>query len=325
MNLERKLKLRVFGKTGFARWIASAIIGGLLAYSGAANSAPEGSPWNASYFPNVALTTQDGQVVHFYDDLIKDKVVAINFIFTSCTDVCPAETAKLRQVQTLLGDRVGRDVFFYSISIDPKTDTPAVMKAYARKFDVQPGWLFLTGKPADIALLRKKLGLLRPEGETAKADHNSSLIVGNEATGQWMKRSSFDNSQVLAGVIGGWLHNWKVADTAPKQNYADASRIAAQPQGEKLFRTRCVSCHSIGGGNGLGPDLLGIVDKRNRGWLMRWLKAPDQMIAEKDPTALALYAKYGQLKMPNFRFADEDASALIEYMQAQSQIVAGTH
>src|SRR5713101_8920088 len=77
------------------------------------------NPWGADYFPNVQVTTQDGATVRFYDDLLKGKSVAINLIYTSCKDECPLETARLVQVQRLLGDRVGKDVFFYSISIDP--------------------------------------------------------------------------------------------------------------------------------------------------------------------------------------------------------------
>src|SRR5471030_2095927 len=90
---------------------------------------PSPSHWGKDYFPNVPLTTQDGTTVHFYDDLLKGKIVAINVIYTHCEDECPLETAKLAQVQRLLGDRVGKDVFFYSITIDPKRDTPKVMKA----------------------------------------------------------------------------------------------------------------------------------------------------------------------------------------------------
>jgi protein SCO1 len=94
-------------------------------------AADNGSPWGANYFPNVPLVTQDGKTVHFYADLLKGKMVVINFIYTKCRDSCPMETAKLAQVQRLLGDRVGRDVFFYSISIDPERDTPAELKEYA--------------------------------------------------------------------------------------------------------------------------------------------------------------------------------------------------
>ncbi len=95
------------------------------------------NPWGADYFPNVLLLTQDSTTVRFYDDLLKGKAVAINLIYTSCKDECPLETARLVQVQRLLGDRVGKDLFFYSISIDPKHDTPEVLKA--RPFNI---WLF---------------------------------------------------------------------------------------------------------------------------------------------------------------------------------------
>ena len=91
------------------------------------------TPWGPSYFPNVPLTSQDGVTLRFYDDLLQGKAVAINLIFTSCTDECPLETARLAQVQRLLGDRVGKDLYFYSITIDPKRDTPSVLKSYAEK------------------------------------------------------------------------------------------------------------------------------------------------------------------------------------------------
>ena len=87
---------------------------------------------------NIPLITQDGQTVHFYDDMIKGKIVAVNFIYTSCLFTCPLETARLAQVQRLLGGRVGKDIFFYSISIDPDHDTPAVLKDYMAEFDVGP-------------------------------------------------------------------------------------------------------------------------------------------------------------------------------------------
>src|ERR1044071_10046112 len=117
------------------------------------------SQWGDTHFPNVELLTQDGKKVRFYDDLIKGKIVAIDLIYTTCKYNCPLETARLVQLQKLLGDRMGKDVFFYSISIEPETDTPEVLKAYAEKYHVGPGWLFLTGKLADIKLLSHKLGL----------------------------------------------------------------------------------------------------------------------------------------------------------------------
>lgn len=115
--------------------------------------------WGAGYFPNITLTTQDGAPVKFYDDLVQGKIVAINLIYTTCKYACPLETARLTQVARLLGERMGRDIFFYSISIDPEHDTPEVLKAYAEKYQVGAGWSFLTGKKTEIEALSKKLGL----------------------------------------------------------------------------------------------------------------------------------------------------------------------
>lgn len=275
--------------------------------------------WGADYFPNVPLVTHEGNTVRFYDDLIKDKVVAINFMYTSCNDVCPAETARLRQVQKLIQDRVGDDVFMYSISIDPDTDTPQVLKEYTEKFRVGPGWLFLTGKQADITLLQRKLGLLI-EDLVDPNDHNVSLLVGNEATGRWMKRSPYDDPQVLAGLLTDALHNWKVPRKG-KKSYSDASLLDKFTRGEYLFRTRCNSCHTVGGGEGIGPDLLGVTQKRDPIWLARWLKRPDQMLAEKDPLAMELYAKYREVPMPNLSLNDVDVQGLIDYMKKESRRV----
>src|SRR5712691_7074524 len=139
-------------------WLAAA----LCAAFGSARAAADNSRLGADYFPNVTLTTQDGVDVRFYDDLLKEKIVAINLIYTTCQYACPLETARMAQVQKVLGDRMGREIFFYSITIDPEHDTPAVLKAYAERFHAGPGWLFLTGKKADIDLISKKLGLYAP-------------------------------------------------------------------------------------------------------------------------------------------------------------------
>ena len=151
-------------------------------YVGSAPAAAYESRWGANYFPNVELTDQHGNKLHFYDDLLKGKIVVIEQFYTHCVDICPLETARLAQVQKMLGDRVGQDIFFYSISIDPKRDTPEVMKDYAEKYHAGPGWLFLTGKKEDIDAINKKLGFQDPQPGDLDG-HSPHLLLGNEATG----------------------------------------------------------------------------------------------------------------------------------------------
>ena len=107
------------------------------------------------YFPNLLLTTQENQQVRLYDDLIKDKVVLINFMYTSCGRICPRTTQNLVSVQRLLGERAGHEVFMYSFTLDPTHDTPDVLKEYAQMHHVGPGWQFLTGKPDEMEVLRR--------------------------------------------------------------------------------------------------------------------------------------------------------------------------
>src|SRR5260221_9633098 len=115
------------------------------------------------YFPNVALRTHEDKTVRFYDDLIAGKFVVINFMYTGCGEICPGMTANLVEVQRLLGERIGRDIFMYSITLQPELDTPAILRGYAETFGVQPGWLFLTGARDDVELLRRKLGFVDPD------------------------------------------------------------------------------------------------------------------------------------------------------------------
>ncbi len=282
------------------------------------------SRWGANYFPNVPLITHEGTSVRFFDDLIRGKVVVINFIYTTCPDSCPLETARLAEVQRILGDRVGRDVFIYSITIDPQRDTPEVLAEYAKMYKAGPGWLFLTGKAGDITLLRKKLGLYIPEIQDGSNDHNLSLIIGNQATGRWMKRSPFENPYVLSRQIGGWLHNFKLP-SQDRRSYAEAPKLRNLTEGENLFRTRCRACHTVGVGDGqprVGPNLLGATQRRDRAWLTRWLAAPDKMLAEKDSIAMGLFLAYNKLPMPNMRLSELEVNSVIEYLDAESRRVA---
>jgi protein SCO1/2 len=267
------------------------------------------------YFPNVPLTTQDGREVRFYDDLVKGKSVAINIIYTSCTDECPLETARMAEVQRLLGAHVGRDVFFYSISIDPEKDSPQVLKAYSEKFNVGPGWLFLTGKKEDIKLLTGKLGLSRASDAISKDGHASSLMLGSDTTGQWMRNSAVDNPRFLATTMANF-YGWK--DVIPTAGYAQATPVNIS-KAKFVFESRCASCHTIGGGDRIGPDLLGVTDRRDPAWLKRYLKEPEKVLAEGDPTATALFEKFKRVNMPNLNLGADDIATMISFLTTQSE------
>jgi len=136
---------------------------------------------------NIGLTTHEGRSVRFYDDLVKGKVVAINFMFTSCQIACPLITPHLVEVQRALGERAGREVTFLSISLDPAHDTPAVLRAYARTFGAGPGWYFLTGRRTDVERLRRALGVydLDPLVDADRAQHAGLIVLGNEPRARW--------------------------------------------------------------------------------------------------------------------------------------------
>jgi protein SCO1/2 len=279
----------------------------------------QGQNSTQSHFPNVDLITQDGKTVHFYDDLIKGKIVAIDLIYTTCHYSCPLETARLVQVQKKLGDRVGKDIFFYSISIDPENDTPAVLKAYMEKFHVGPGWTFLTGKKTDIIFLSKRLGLYSDPSVNADG-HIAHLLIGNEETGQWIRGSALDNPSFQARMIGDFLDNFKHDTTLAnnKANVADSGPIKDFDKGKYLFGKNCGACHTIGHGDLIGPDLLGITNVRDRNWLTRMIQKPDELLDQKDPIATALLKKYSGVRMPNIYLGDNDTAFILSYLEAQT-------
>ena len=138
--------------------------------------------------PNVTLTTHENRRVRFYDDLVRgNRIVVINFMYAQCSDICPGATANLALLQQALGARLGRDVFMYSITLEPQKDTPNILAHYARGFGVQPGWEFLTGQPADIERLRRALRFAQrdPVLDRDKSQHTGMLRIGNESLDRW--------------------------------------------------------------------------------------------------------------------------------------------
>jgi protein SCO1/2 len=273
----------------------------------------------SSRFPNVELITQDEKKVRFYDDLIKGKVVAIELMYTTCKYNCPLETARLVQLQKLLGDRMGKDVFFYSITIEPEIDTPKVLKAYAAKYHIGPGWTFLTGKPADIKLISKKLGLDALPDVNDPDGHTPHLLIGNEATGIWMRNSALDNTKFLSMKIEQLIgYGAQTVDVAAAKQ-AGAIKLNLD-KGAYLFATRCAACHTIGNGDKIGPDLLGVTSVRDLNWLRRTIVEPDKLLAEKDPIATALFKQYNEVQMPRLGLAEADVNVLIDFMKRETAI-----
>jgi protein SCO1/2 len=141
------------------------------------------------FFPNVLLQAHDGRSVRYYDDLIKGRKVIINFTFTSCTGTCPRTSSNLSRVQEMLGDRVGRDIFLVSISIDPEHDTPEKLAEYAKTFGARAGWTFATGRREDVDRIRRRIGLWDSPDYT---QHMGLLTFGNEPEGKWGATPALD-------------------------------------------------------------------------------------------------------------------------------------
>jgi protein SCO1/2 len=157
----------------------------------------------AATLPNIPLLTHEGKAVKFYDDLIRGKVVAINMMYAECEGICPIATSNLVRVQELLGERVGRDLFLYSLTLQPELDTPRRLQEYAEMHGVQPGWLFLTGARDDIEHLRYRLGFfeLDPVADGDKATHTGMVRIGNDAYDRWTSASALAKPEQIVATI----------------------------------------------------------------------------------------------------------------------------
>ena len=152
----------------------------------------------ARHLPNVEFRTQDNRRVKFYDDLVKDKKILINFMYTECSGACPRTTSNLVKVHNKFGDRMGRDVFFLSISLTPDRDTPAKLKAYAEEQGCGDGWYFLNGRMDDVDRVRRSLGVYdNPD----VAQHLGILTYGNEPEGKWGATSTLASADQIAWSV----------------------------------------------------------------------------------------------------------------------------
>lgn len=132
--------------------------------------------------PDVEVLTHEGKKVRFYSDLVKDKVVLLSFFFTSCTYVCVRQGDNLSKVQARLGERLGKDVFLISISMDPKADTPQKLKGWGHAFGAGPGWTLVS---SDTPEMNRMLKAFTGNSPGPQDTHSSLVFIGNDRTGQW--------------------------------------------------------------------------------------------------------------------------------------------
>jgi protein SCO1 len=151
----------------------------------------------ATYFTDVVLLNQHGQEMRFYSDLIKGRTVIVIPFFTSCTGACPVMNRTLGKIQDWLGDRLGRDAYMISLSVDPAVDSVDRLRAYADKMGARPGWFFLGGTRDHVELALGKLGqrVATPDG------HTNLMLIGNDATGLWKKAFSLADSAELIRIV----------------------------------------------------------------------------------------------------------------------------
>jgi protein SCO1 len=186
-------------------------------FSGGAAAAPTSPPTprqrlQQQHLPNIPLVTHEGTEVRFYDDLVKDKIVTFNFFYTDCgtkdddDGICPTVTANLVEVQKLLGDEVGRQLFMYSFTLKPEEDDVNAIRQYRETFGAGPGWTFLTGKPDDIEKLRKAIGFTSPEPaiDNDKTQHIGNVRYGNEPLMLWAACPGMAHASYIAESIS-WM------------------------------------------------------------------------------------------------------------------------
>jgi len=146
---------------------------------------------------DLDLLDQDGKRMKFRTDVVKDRLVVIDTIYTTCPVVCPILSATFANVQRSLGDRLGKDVFLISISVDPTTDIPPRLKAYAERWEAKPGWIFLTGQKTVVDRVLQGLGVY----SVNYTDHPPTILVGDNGRGEWTRFYGFATPEQILGAV----------------------------------------------------------------------------------------------------------------------------
>jgi protein SCO1 len=175
------------------------------------------------------LLTHENNQVKFYDDLIKGRQVIINFMYASCTGACPMVTEKLAQVHRVMKDRMGKDLFMYSITLYPEQDDPAALKKFATMHGaLLPGWTFLTGDPYDIETIRYRL--FRENHIKFDLDpgfHTAKIRVINDATNCWTHANPYSSLETILQHIS-WANPPKSPQEIIEENKILQEKIDAE-------------------------------------------------------------------------------------------------
>jgi protein SCO1/2 len=147
--------------------------------------------------PDTPLTDQDGRRTRFRNDALGDRIVIIDFVFTTCTTVCPVVSAVLADAQKKLGERVGSDVALVTVTVDPVRDTAARLKEYGTRLGAGPGWTWLTGAPPQVQEVLKAFGAYTLNFN----DHPPLVFVGDARSGQWMRFYGFPSADQLLKAV----------------------------------------------------------------------------------------------------------------------------
>jgi protein SCO1/2 len=155
------------------------------------------------HLPNVELVAHTGRRVRFYDDLVRDKKVIVNFMYVKCAGICVPVTSNLVRVQRLLGERVGHDIFMYSITLKPEEDSPEDLRQYAEVHEVGAGWLFLTGTSSEVDHLRRALGFVFTDQveDAVTSNHIGMLRYGVESATRWAACPGLANPEHIVRSI----------------------------------------------------------------------------------------------------------------------------
>jgi protein SCO1/2 len=167
------------------------------ASKGGGGSPPQDKAYVKMTIPDAEVLDQDGKKLRFYTDLIKGKVVVINFIFTTCAYICPMQGSSFSKLQAELGERSGEDIHLISVSTDPLTDTPDTLKAWGERFGVKRGWTLVTGEKKHMDNLLRAL-----TGDTARTgEHSPIAIIGSDEKRVWIRAYGLESPKRMIEII----------------------------------------------------------------------------------------------------------------------------